>query len=255
MICPACGRTLPDGADSCTECGCMLIKQEHSASSANFTNQVWNTDIDREQNRKNTRTALIALGAAVLLLIGLVIALFVSAPAMSVALIGQRDEGQSFSERMDAFFQTFSDSVFGGIAPMPEAYASIPDGADREFVELFEEYLKKDYDDDYADSRLLSDRYYEDFAALKDEHYTDGMMAVYAARTVQALDQLRKGGNLTEDLEDASTTHDILWMEGCVELCAVAEDLYTNYGILYKDRHIPEYYIWLHPIVQAELDV
>lgn len=252
MTCPACGRPLPDGADTCAECGCMLIQKEPTV---HRTNQVWNTDIDREQNQRNSRTALIALGASVLLLIGLVIALLISAPHIGTVLLGERDEGQSFTERAEEFFQSFTDSLFGGIAPMPEAYASIPDGADREFVELFEEYLEKDYNDDYADSRLLADRYYEEFAHLKDASYADGKLAVYAAQTVQALDDLRKGADLTADLEDPSTTHDILWMEGCVGLCTVAEELYTRYGILYKDRSIPEYYVWLRPILQAELEV
>ena len=221
----------------------------------NRTNQVWNADIEKEQNQKNSRIALIMLTAAVVLVLTLVIALFVSAPAMGDLLIGQREDGQSFTDRTDDFFQIFSDSLFGEISPMPEPYAAIPDGPDREFVELFEEFLEKLYDDDYGDERRLSERYYEDFVALKDESYADGKMAVYAAQTVQALDRLIKGNDLTTDLEDSSTTHNILWMEGRLMLYTVAEELYNRYGILYKDREIPEYYIRLRPILQAELEV
>lgn len=249
MICPECRMENPAEAAECMRCG-------HSLSApTQDVNQIWNTDIDHKQNQKNSRAALMALAVAGVLLIALLIALFVSASSTGDALIGQREDGQAFIERTEDFLETFGDWVLRSREPVPETYASIPDGPDREFVELFEEYLEKDYDDDYADSRLLSERYYEEFNNLKYENFTDGDLAVYAAQTVQALDKLRKGGNLTDDLEDTSTTHDILWMEGCVELYTVAEALYNRYGILYKDSHIPEYYIWLRPIMRAELEV
>ena len=50
------------------------------------TNQVWNTDIDKEQNRQNSRIALIVLGVSVALLIGLVAVLLGQLSSMTTNL-------------------------------------------------------------------------------------------------------------------------------------------------------------------------
>jgi len=247
MICPECRMENPAEATQCIRCGHPLTQAKQPV------NQVWNTDIDRAQNQKNSRTALIALGVSAVLLIGLFGALFLSLPSMGDALIGKREPGQSFSDRMDNFGDLLDDIFSARRGPVPEAYAAIPDGADEEFIELFEEYIEKDYSNDYTDSRRLSERYYEEFAAFKTEHFTNGDLAVCAAKTAQALDKLHRGSILSEDI-DENTSYTILWLEGCVELYAVVEELYERYGILYYDTYIPEYYIWLLPIYEAQLE-
>ena len=68
MICPKCGMENEAHAIRCTQCGTELMR-----STPNRTNQVWNTDIEVEQNRKNSRIALVMLGVAAVLVIALVI--------------------------------------------------------------------------------------------------------------------------------------------------------------------------------------
>ena len=234
MLCPLCQRENEANNRFCIHCG------EPLPTAADTPNQVWNTNIEQAQNQKNSRTALVVLCTSLALLLVLMGVLLCNLPTMDFG---------------DEFRFSFFDSLPTFGTPVPEAYAAISDGADRDFVKLFEEYMEKDYDDDYADSRRLSERYYEDFNRLKDEHFTDGNLAVCAARTAQALDKLRKGSDLTEPLQDASTTHNILWLEGYMELFALVEELHTDYGILYKNPEIAEFYMWLLPIYKAELEV
>jgi hypothetical protein len=246
MICPKCNRENEADNRFCIHCGETLPDTA--------PNQVWNTDIDREKNQKNSRSALIVLCISLVLLLGLVIALFATAPSMGDILIGPREEGQSFFGRVADFLDIMTDSLSFG-TPTPEAYASIPDGADKDFVKLFEEYMEKVFDDGYVDSRRLSERYYEEFDSLKYEHFTDGNLAAAAARTAHALDLLRKGSLLSEELEDPSVTHQLLWLEGSVELYTLAEELHNRYGVLYKEPEITEQCIWLRPVYDAHLEV
>ena len=255
MICPECNLENPIGTDVCIRCGTELTKEESSAPALHRTNQVWNTDIEIEQNQANSRLAMIVLGASAALLLGLIVALCVMLPALGDSLIGLQEQGQSFIERIDEFLEFVADTNLDWSEPVPESYAAIPEGTDEDYIDLFEEFLEKAYDDDYADLRRLSERYYDEFAAFRFEGFTDWQLADCSARTIQALDKLRRGSDLSVVPEDPAVTHNILWLEGCAELYAVTEYLYEHYGILYYDPHIPEFYIWLLPITQAELEV
>ena len=53
MICPNCNRENEADNRFCIHCGETLPDTA--------PNQVWNTDIDREKNQKNSRSALIAV--------------------------------------------------------------------------------------------------------------------------------------------------------------------------------------------------
>lgn len=255
MICPECNHENPAGTTLCPQCGSVLTQTELTASVPHRTNQVWNTEIEKDRNQTNSRAAMIALGAAVLLLLGLITAVCCMLPSIGDSLIGQWERERSFIERIDDFLEFVADTNLDFQTPIPEAYAAIPEGTDREFIELLEDYLEKAYDDDYLDHRRLSERYYEEFNELKNENFTNGDLAVCAAKTVQALDKLRKGSDLTTDLSDESTTHNILWLEGLVELYSAAADLHADYGILYKDPEIADFYIYLLPIYRVQLEV
>ena len=149
MICPECKHENAVGTTFCTQCGAVLTQWTLTASAPNRTNQVWNTEIEQEQNQSNSRVAMIVLGASALLLLGLIIALCSMLPSLGDSLIGQREQGQSFIERIDEFLEFVGDTNLDLQEPVPEAYAAIPEGADEDFIELFEEFLEKAYDDAY----------------------------------------------------------------------------------------------------------
>lgn len=258
MRCPECNHTNQQGTKFCAFCGAVLTQTELTTPSAHRTNQVWNTEIEKEQNLRNSRIAMIVLGGAVVLLLVLIAAVGFMIPSVGDSLMGERESGQSIMERIDEFLEFVADTSLDLQEPVPavpEGYAAIPAGADEEFIALFEEFLEKAYDDDYADLPRLSERYYEEFAAFQFEDFTDWQLADAAAQTVQALDKICRGSILADESLEPDTTHAILQLEGCVELYIVVEDLYERYGILYYNEHIPAYYIQMLPICYAQLEV
>lgn len=250
MICPECSHENTAGTTLCTQCGAVLTQTELTSPSAHRTNQVWNTDIEKERNQANSRTAMIVLAAAIVLVIALIAAACMMLPSLAV-----REQGQSFIERIDEFLEFVGDANLNLREPVPEAYASIPEGTDEEFVDLFEEFLEKAYDDDYGDLPRLAERYYDEFAEFQDQDFGDWVLADAAAQTIQALDKVYRGSIFTDESLEPDTTHAILQLEGYVELYIVVEDLYERYGILYNKDYIPDFYIRMLPICYAQLEV
>lgn len=258
MICPECNLENSVGSKFCVHCGSVLTQAEITAPTAHRTNQVWNTEIEQEQNQKNSRTALIALGAAAVLIVALIAAVFISLPSMGDALIGERDRGQSFGERFSVFWDFVSDSIGGSHEPAPEpgAFAVAPEGVDHDFIELVETYLEKNYNIDYDDALRLPDQYYDKFSPFLTADFVDAELHDCAVTMVSALEDLRNSiDTFSDDPDDVFVADYPLWMEGCIGVYSVAEALYEKYGILYGDSHIPEFYSYLLPIYRAQLEV
>lgn len=255
MICPECSHENNAGTPFCGQCGAVLTQSELTACVPHRTNQVWNTDIEKDRNQANSRIAMIVLGTSVVLVFALIVAVCLMLPSMGDALMSERESKQSVIERIDEFLEFVADTSLNLREPVPESYAAISEGADEDFVELLEEFLKKIYDNNYADLSRLSERYYKEFAAFQFEDFTDWNLADAAVQTAQALDKICRGSNLTDEPLEPDVTHAILQLEGCVELYSVVEELYECYGILYNKDYIPDFYIRMLPIYQVQLEV
>lgn len=246
MICPECNLENTAGAKFCIRCGSMLTQTEITAPSANRTNQVWNTDIDKEQNQKNSRAALAALGVSVLLLLALCAALLISLPSMGDALIGERENGQSFTDRFSDFWDFFTDS-FGSIEPEPSSnvvYAiemsEISGTADDEFMTDFPALLTFTYDNCYDDiwAATQERRLLEPYRTAP---FDDARLQELALRYITALDDLLAA--TTTDDDGNSYIDNTPWNLAYNDQCLIVALLQEEYDIFPEDSlHIPIFF-------------
>lgn len=257
MICPECKQEIPAGISNCPQCGAVLTQPEPTASTLHRTNQVWDSEIELEKNRANSRTAMIALAAAIAMILGLVACLWFSLPAMGDALIGEREPRQSFTERMDEFFAFVADSFGGSPEPAPEPAATlVPDiqihgSADDEFVAMVAEYLTVDYYNDDNGRLLLPEMYVSTFEFFLTADYADEDMVTRVIQIVGALRSMRD----SIDPDSLTIIDSALWLSGRTTLCQVATELHVYYGLTCEDSEIPVYYEEMLFIYRAWLAV
>ena len=73
---------------------------------------------------------------------------------------------------------------------------------------------------------------------------------------VSALRSMRDSvDSYSGNAKDSYVADYTLWLSGYTTLCRITSELYVKYGILSDDSHIPEFYMYLLPIYEAQLAV
>lgn len=140
MRCPECYLENDARAKQCVRCGADLTQAALTETEYHGANQVWNTDIDPDRNRKNSRTALAVLGVTVLLVIALVAAVALYLPKVVSYSMDSFDFSLpefSLSEFLDSLGKPEIVSVQSEPAPEP---AMRLDGADLDFINVLTAY-------------------------------------------------------------------------------------------------------------------
>lgn len=140
MRCPECYLENYARAKQCVRCGADLTQAALMETEYHGANQVWNTDIDPDRNRKNSRTALAVLGVTVLLVIALVAAVVLYLPKVVSYSMDSFDFSLpefSLSEFLDSLGKPEIVSVQSEPAPEP---AMRLDGADMDFINVLTAY-------------------------------------------------------------------------------------------------------------------
>jgi len=140
MRCPECYLENYARAKQCVRCGEDLTQAALMETEYHGANQVWNTDIDPDRNRKNSCTALAVLGVTVLLVIALVAAVVLYLPKVVSYSMDSFDFSLpefSLSEFLDSLGKPEIVSVQSEPAPEP---AMRLDGADLDFINALTVY-------------------------------------------------------------------------------------------------------------------
>ncbi|MBQ3258669.1 MAG: zinc finger Ran-binding domain-containing family 2 protein [Oscillospiraceae bacterium] len=142
MRCPECYLENYARAKQCVRCGADLTQAALTETEYHGANQVWNTDIDPDRNRKNSRTALAVLGVVVLLVIALVAVLMLYLPkVISYSMDSFTLPELNISDFVDKVF--WEDIEISRTEPVPEPDyppANRLDGADLDFINALTVY-------------------------------------------------------------------------------------------------------------------
>ena len=181
MICPKCGMENEELARLCERCGAELMR-----STPNRTNQVWNTDIDVEQNRKNSRIALVMLGVAVALMIALVALLCAYLPqVMAFSMDGIALPNINISDFVDEVF--WEDIEVSRTEPAPEPDyppANRLDGTDLDFINSLKVYaIELRHMEDAEQARELHQMFCGEFEYLAMQEYRYDSLCMLAQDT------------------------------------------------------------------------
>lgn len=250
MYCSECGNNnLPD-AKLCTKCGRVLTQDAEISETAHCTGQVWNADIDREKNRKNSRVAAIVLGIGVVLLAALLL-------IAAMLLPSYLDSFSVPKLRLPDFSEKFSEPE-----PLPAPPPAAITDVDRSYLQTMESFLNdlywaEVYGEEAEQIEVVS-TYVDVMEAFNLEfnvsvfgnrysvisNFEDHYLQDLALRTIDTL-HLMVGamGSVSVGNEDYPYIGDRLaWLEGRCALAAVAEELHTDYFCLLDDEVLPAYF-------------
>ena len=245
MRCPECYFENEAHVKQCVKCGADLTQTAIMEREVHRTNQVWNTDIDAEQNRKNSRVALLVLGVAVLLMIVLVVALMLYLPTV-------------ISYSMDSFtlpdinLSDFVDEVFwenievSRTEPAPEPLTPMTMGEnDYEFLNALTAYaIELSYIEDAEQQREIHQMFHPEFEYLAGREFQYNSLYLLAQDTHRVAKLLSDPAVAGEErmalLNELST---IVW---------TAEE---SFGFLSDDPDVLDYYTRLQMYTEAALEV
>lgn len=257
MYCPECKAENKPHATQCVACGCVLTQVRLTEQPAHRTNQVWNTDIDQEKNRRNSRTALVLLGVTAVLIAVLAAALVLYIPQVTAVFgefsLPEIDLSELFGSREIA------------AAPQPEPDWDTPAASavavgetDLEFLVTAENFLTEFYYADDSERPEVVMGYVPAFEAydLRLGHrLPNGMYTMestlenpelqdLAIGMLAAVWDMSAGVSYTrEQYPQPYVSDEALWEQGYFRLCETVEMLYEGYGLLSYAEEIPIYYI------------
>lgn len=158
----------------------------YESENRSTTNQVWNTDIDAERNRKNSRAALAALGVAAVLVIVLAVCLWIYLPnVISYSMDSFTLPDINISDFVDEVF--WEDIEVSRTEPAPEPDyppANRLDGADQDFIDSLTAYaIELCYVDDAEQARELHQMFCADFEYQAAQEYRYNSLCMLAQDT------------------------------------------------------------------------
>ena len=203
-------------------------------------NQVWNTDIDKEQNQRNSRIAMIVLGVSVALLIGLVAvaigqisSMTANLPEISFEEFFAKREPQPEPERNasadEAFLRTAEDFV-------EEYYYACTEGGDVHQAQVVLKYAEafKAYELRVKWDGLVVDSDFDDFNL---QNYATMMNTAVSMMSDSVAEK-----QVTEDYQVMYIADRLQWTAGHVELAEVVRELLWYDGLLGHKSQIPLYF-------------
>lgn len=245
MRCPECGLEQEAHAKRCARCGIDLTYTALTAGEHHRTEQVWNTDIDTDRNKRNTRAAMIAAAVGVLLTVVLVLLLVLWLPrGLSFSMPSISLPDVDIAELLEDIFE--ADSIQARPEPEPEAPpARALYGADLDFINVFAAYvIELSYIEDTEQQRELHQMFYPEFEYLCGEEY-DYEQLENAAWDVAFL---------TAALADPETDR-VEWLQSYHELSTLALTLNEGFYFLDGEQHTLNYLTAMQRYMEARLEV
>ena len=212
-------------------------------------NQVWNTDIDKEQNQRNSRIALIVLCVSVALLLGLVAVVIGQLSSMTMPI-------------PEISFEEF----FAKREPQPEpdihsqtGVVVIGESADDAFLRVAEDFLEEYYiacteGGDVHQAKVVL-KYAEAFKAYElrvkwdglvvDSDFDDLNLQNYATMMYTAVSMMADSveeKQVTKDYQVMYIADRLQWTVGHAELAEVVRELLWYEGLLGHKSQIPLYF-------------
>jgi hypothetical protein len=150
------------------------------------TNQVWNTEIDAERNRKNSRAALAALGVAAVLVIVLAVCLWIYLPTViSYSMDSFTLPDINISDIVDELF--WEDIEVSRTEPAPEPDyppANRLDGTDLDYINSLKVYaIELSCMEDMEQARELHQMFCGEFEYLAMQEYRYNSLCLLAQDT------------------------------------------------------------------------
>lgn len=160
----------------------------YESENRSTTNQVWNTDIEAERNRKNSRAALAALGVAAVLVIVLAVCLWIYLPNVISYSMDSFDFSLpefSLSEFLDSLGKPEIISVQAEPAPEPDyPPANRLDGTDLDFINSLKVYaIELSCMENTEQARELHQMFCGEFEYLAAQEYRYNSLCMLAQDT------------------------------------------------------------------------
>ena len=247
MRCPECYLENEAHAKLCAECGADLTQVSLLDSTPHRTNQVWNTDIDGEKNRKNSRTALVLLGVTAALVLALVVAVAVYLPnVLSFSMDSFRLPDINISDFVDELFR--EEIVISRTEPAPEPDyppAESLSGADLDFLNVLAAYaIELSYIEDAEQQMEIHGMFYPEFEYMAGREYKFNALYLMAQDTYR----------VTLLLSDSTIGHvERLYLLN--ELSTIVWTVEESFGLLSDDPEVLDYYAELQWVTEALIEV
>ena len=238
MRCPECHLENERHAKLCERCGTELMR-----STPNRTNQVWNTDIDVEQNRKNSRIALVMLGVAVALMIALVALLCAYLPqVMAFSMDGIALPNINISDFVDEVF--WEDIEVSKTEPLPEPLAPMGE-YDFAFIDTLTAYaIELSCVDDPDMQREIHRMFYPEFEYFLTQEFHRADIMYYSPWLLEHMGILCNS--------DADT---IEYLQAQYDVNAIILSLDESYDFLRAMPDVEAYFVTQQLLAEAAIEV
>lgn len=242
MRCPECALENRADAKRCARCGADLTQTVLMAGESHRNDQVWNSDIETDRNKQNTKAAMVVLGIGVLLTVVLIVLLAVWLPrGLSFSMDSISLPDISVAQLLEELLESEPEP-----APEPEPPPAMAlSGADLDFINVLAAYaIELSYMEDAEQQREIHQMFYPEFEYLFGRKFEYGLLEDSAAELMI----------LTEDLGNSRTEYiDRLYFFN--DLCRVVVTVEDFCSFLSDDPEVLDYYVNMREITYALLEV